>query len=485
MMRGSILSLLLSILTTQSMAADISLEQSDSVSTVKVVGEISRGDADNLGKALKEATTAAHSVVVSLDSPGGSLIEGLQMADLVHQYHVSTYVGSDAKCISACAIIFMGGAKRVGDETIPDRMLHPNGELGFHAPVLPKGMFDAGGNAPAPIAATLERQVLAAALQFAELTDRHGWQPSLVQAALDARADNQLVSVSTVGDAGRWFIRLDAEQELRLLGVSAAQYLCSNLHSWSSDGALEPIGTQYSSTTYRTFLSGEHLSPQSDTEKLDAWLTSNLSGDSSFAYTNDGGWRLGTEGMADSCVIDTDSDGNILDHRIYNDHMSSIIKKSEGEFNIYRPMIGGLFTWHLLPPFVELADIRRYDGDWSFINEKLYDHNGSKMLVTNIRNGDDSWITEIRYRKVKESLSEFIEDGRLLFAGHRDRTRIAGNARTFRKGCEPATYEVSGPWDPRHIELLGAAPIRAKGRCTVVGRDPKSSNARLIFSEFD
>ncbi|MEX0405865.1 hypothetical protein ABGN05_09355 [Aquibium sp. LZ166] len=453
--------------------------------TVSVRGKIDAGDAAKLEAVLKEVITDSGSVVVSLDSPGGSLIEGLKMADLIHQNHVATYVGPNVSCVSACAIGFMGGARRVGEQTVPDRMLHPTGRLGFHAPVLPERVFGSDGSSPVPIAAMLERQILAAAFQFSELTVRHGWQPSLVRAALNAREERDLVYVNTIGDAGRWFIRLDAEKELRLHGSLAADLLCSNLHNWTSDGGLDPIAATYPSKIYASFLpNGTPVDVRTDAQLLEDWISSALN-DTAFAYENDGGRRLGTEGMADRCVIDTDLDGVILDHQVTNDEMSPIVYRYENEYQISRPMLNGLFTWHLLPSFIKIAEMEEYEGDAALISERFYDHNGSKMLLTAIRAGEDQAAVKIQYFQTKDSLSNIVPHGNLLFDGRREKSRIEGTARTFRKDCLPAQYDVSGTWGRDRIELNGAAPRRAKGECKVIGYDPNSSNANLVFEGID
>ncbi len=54
-------------------------------------------------------------------SPGGSLYEGLQMAAILHDNQIGTFVPESASCESSCANIFLGGFKRLAA-----------GELGVH-----------------------------------------------------------------------------------------------------------------------------------------------------------------------------------------------------------------------------------------------------------------------------------------------------------------------------------------------------------------
>ena len=107
-------------------------------------------------------------------------------------------------------------------------------------------------------------------------------------------------------------------------------------------------------------------------------------------------------------------------------------------------------------------------------------HNGSSMSITksgpNLRIVYDSPRTGIRNQGVRR--------GTVLFRGQMHGNRIRGTAYTFKRGCQPASYNVSG----RHfineggygtIVLSGAAPIREG--CEVVGYTRNSSNARLEF----
>ena len=92
----------------------------------------------------------------------------------------------------------------------------------------------------------------------------------------------------------------------------------------------------------------------------------------------------------------------------------------------------------------------------------------------------------IYYDKPKASLRGLVEPGTVLFRGDPwsfDRgTKLNGVAYTFRKGCEPAPYTVSGAVGEDSLVLKGAAPIREKGGCRVLGYNANSSNAILVFT---
>ncbi len=108
--------------------------------------------------------------------------------------------------------------------------------------------------------------------------------------------------------------------------------------------------------------------------------------------------------------------------------------------------------------------------------DSLWMHNGSVMYY----HADGSMRMFIYYkpRKGLEHLR-----GQVLFEGQKRGFQMGGLAYTFRKGCAPAPYQVGGDLDtPGRIVLDGAAPVREAGGCRIAGHDPKSPNARLVFT---
>jgi hypothetical protein len=109
--------------------------------------------------------------------------------------------------------------------------------------------------------------------------------------------------------------------------------------------------------------------------------------------------------------------------------------------------------------------------------EDEWDHNGSIMKVDR-----DAGI--IRYLRPKPSLAGTVTPGTVVFEGIIEARggAVKGLAYTFKKGCAPAPYRVSGFYNPEleWIQLEGAAPIR-RG-CAIVGYDGGSGHAELRFS---
>ncbi|MBO0902091.1 hypothetical protein [Jiella sonneratiae] len=111
----------------------------------------------------------------------------------------------------------------------------------------------------------------------------------------------------------------------------------------------------------------------------------------------------------------------------------------------------------------------------------LYEHNGSLVRLTE-RNG----LVTISYQNPKSSLRKLgVRNGTVLFTGRFKGRGLAGTAYVFRKGCQPAPYDVAGPaTGGGSIYLSGAAPVRARGSCAVTGYSERSGNARLVFDAF-
>ncbi|SMX31826.1 SH3 domain-containing protein [Maliponia aquimaris] len=138
------LSLIFSTLAAGSEAAEIRLGGSEEMGCrIEITGQIAAGDTDTL-RALFEQLgyPTGYSPIgrrICLDSPGGLLSEGLLLADLIAEWNYGTAIADGAACESACAVAFMAGRfnnPEAGGAFGTDRLLHPRGKLGFHAPSL-------------------------------------------------------------------------------------------------------------------------------------------------------------------------------------------------------------------------------------------------------------------------------------------------------------------------------------------------------------
>jgi len=116
---------------------------------VRVSGQVVEGDAERLRQILaaiesdeERWTHGQHGFRICFDSPGGSFVEGARIARVIGELNFGTAIPAGARCESACAIAFMAGTGRfmydeeMSDEVFVNRVLHPQGVLGFHAPNL-------------------------------------------------------------------------------------------------------------------------------------------------------------------------------------------------------------------------------------------------------------------------------------------------------------------------------------------------------------
>ena len=165
-------------------------------------GVFERGDIEKIAPKLNKYDFA-YGKRLCLDSPGGSLTEGVKLAALLIKHARGTAIAKGAHCASACAIAFMGGRRNDendrGDH--PDRKLHPLGKLGFHTTKLtvPNGQYD---EATVSKAYNLASSSLSDILQ---LMPAHEFPRSLLIDML-ATPSAEMLYVDTVAKAARWNI---------------------------------------------------------------------------------------------------------------------------------------------------------------------------------------------------------------------------------------------------------------------------------------
>jgi len=124
------------------------------VCNIRLVGEIVKGDFEKIVAAMKKYKLGGNNQKgLCLNSPGGSYGEAIRIAKAMLNkdgtglainsgegaFSWWTVVEPDAKCLSACAVIFMAGNYYEVEESIGptiSRYLHVRGKLGFHSPYL-------------------------------------------------------------------------------------------------------------------------------------------------------------------------------------------------------------------------------------------------------------------------------------------------------------------------------------------------------------
>jgi hypothetical protein len=85
---------------------------------VTLSGEIAEGDAHDLKALIQRENDDGQTVaIIRLNSPGGSILESVKLADIIRDAKIATSVIGTAKCASACFIVFAAGSKKFVSST--------------------------------------------------------------------------------------------------------------------------------------------------------------------------------------------------------------------------------------------------------------------------------------------------------------------------------------------------------------------------------
>jgi hypothetical protein len=216
----------------------------DQLCAFKLEGEIIQGDNDRLVSLVKhshfEPLSGERTSTICLKSPGGSLIEGLKIAETIYTNDMSTLVADGSRCFSACAIIFMAGV--VPEHAVPYRKLSAGGVLGFHAPSL-SVKENKYSKEDVEDAADAMRQAILSLVRLSEkhtqLSGNDFIKKSLIVELLE-KGPQDLFLVRTIGEAARLNIEIYDYADLapKPSTVDAMKNLCINFHYSNID---EPV----------------------------------------------------------------------------------------------------------------------------------------------------------------------------------------------------------------------------------------------------
>jgi hypothetical protein len=101
-------------------SATIAVLDPDGVAIVLVQGAFTAGDASE----FQNKTGPLSKAVVLFESDGGSVVAGIQIGEIIRLKNFVTLVPNETRCASACAIAWLGGARR---------FMGPGARIGFHA----------------------------------------------------------------------------------------------------------------------------------------------------------------------------------------------------------------------------------------------------------------------------------------------------------------------------------------------------------------
>ncbi|MBT56428.1 MAG: hypothetical protein CMF72_23910 [Mameliella sp.] len=210
---------------------------------VTLEGEITPGDVEKLRAApmdrpiwwsnFEDGSWAA----LCLDSPGGSLASGLELARYVLDNRIGTVIDDGADCLSACALVFMfGTAHQHESVALTNRRLHVGGRLGFHQPDLTLdrsrdySVDDVAAAFDLAIEATLN--FLALAARPRPDTPRPFVDGDLLEAMLQHKGQD-FFEIDTVNKAGRWDIALFGFTPPEF-SAEGMVYACQNMTGWTA-----------------------------------------------------------------------------------------------------------------------------------------------------------------------------------------------------------------------------------------------------------
>lgn len=202
--------------------------------TLRLSGPIEAGDVAKIKKLrIPPGTDWSASMRLSLDSPGGSFVEAVKIANYVWDEGIGTLVDSGKICLSACAIIFMSGTGPWEDHyRAPDRNLHVRGRLGFHAPFInPERLGEIPSDKAAELALVAYKTALTAAVNFLALSHKAKWPSTLVEEILKVQDPNKFLEIDTIDKVGRWHIQLSGYRTSKFRR-SMLPHICRSSFLW-------------------------------------------------------------------------------------------------------------------------------------------------------------------------------------------------------------------------------------------------------------
>ncbi|MBE1706729.1 MULTISPECIES: hypothetical protein [Mesorhizobium] len=174
--------------------------------TYGLSGDIALGDLESLTESGIRGGDK-----LCLDSEGGSFVVGLDIAEWLVSRDIETVLVADAKCYSACALIFMGGSDWE-EIYLPRRRMHVSAKLGFHAPylVLPRANFT---SEDITSAYAIGLRAVARMMKLGEDRGGEGFIANRVILELLSKGPSELYYVDNVLKANELGIALDGVQK--------------------------------------------------------------------------------------------------------------------------------------------------------------------------------------------------------------------------------------------------------------------------------
>jgi hypothetical protein len=312
--------------------------------TLSMIGQIRKCDEETLGKrdcdlnrlerlllelGIKTQYPIENKrVVLFLSSKGGDPFEAIRLAEFLSSKGIGTAIGRQQECSSACALVFMGGSfpSHPEEQTPPpDRWLHVESKLEFHAPSLELG---AGDNFPRQTVEYAYDLALRALSKYNSFGDRGDRFPRGLERRMLLKKAGEFYRPDTVDDVGRWRISLYGHANLSNFTYKHALALCDNLYLWHGLRASgEDASDEYVERKIRTYYDGGEQKEEMDrcVTNKDYELCGKLSVISNRLLFHGG--PLNNRMSAEHCTVagQKDKDGRLLLYGHYGDDVDAKI----------------------------------------------------------------------------------------------------------------------------------------------------------------
>ena len=123
---GAVLALAASAQQAPARAAQAVLTRDESANILTISGKTEKGDPLRVADAVRGLDPTLPTVVV-LSGPGGSLLEGVVVGFMIRRLDAATRVDGGEACLSACALEWLAGSRR---------LMSADSQIGLHAPFL-------------------------------------------------------------------------------------------------------------------------------------------------------------------------------------------------------------------------------------------------------------------------------------------------------------------------------------------------------------
>ncbi len=446
-------------------------------------GPIEAGDADNFDALLADIESQTDAfwpiVTLCLNSPGGSMREGLAIAEAIRRDRplsengipplVVTRLEEGAHCESACSLIFMSGTRAFSEsDPIPARSMHPSARLGFHAPaiVVKDGEYD---KEHVNQAFTISVNVIADLLRILNVGEsktaevyagRKTWMDAtLIEMMLNTPAA-EMTYIETVDDAGRWGIEVYPLPQ-PAMNYRTAYQGCVNHWYWTkARSARDP---------YQLHFGADHDYPIGE------------------AYFDEGYMRMVFEmdyHTGESCEASVDAQGYV-GFRVffpdytgapgvpiaYNDKGGSFATDTGAQALALHPADTTLAALSGHAP--KTRTVAKRDVDWAprFGGNKvsLWEYDGSLMAWES--RGNNRWIWYFEPGDALEGST--VQPGDLLFEGQLKNGVLNGTMYHFTSYCGDLSFEISGVAKGTTVSLDGSTDRNAV-RCLVLDGSDQS-----------